>query len=667
MPLTFSPALGEQTVLKVAPKASDQFAAQTVLFKATFDSRESLLNHCADGIKVELWSDVPVFGRPSGEWGAVEFGSLEPETVLPEGAQIFSPGSVEERDSGAAQENSLYIPLRVPLHDHVGARFSFTYRLVHPSGHVQWLGEYGRNGELVVEQGLPGVDLREGWNITEDGTYRTHAFPGERVLGHLTDPNIWSSWSWKASSVPAFTQATEVDGAFALVLLPRPDTHAVNVPRPLVFVASHSTSLKITERGTIILNSSSPFARVSFSVLEHSKELLNGVAALSHGELLAFDRNSAVVASRLTDAGYPVHLLVLPMADDVTGRAVLPLRHDALPKEASEWDGLVLASPDVHYVKAVPQPIAEGELAWLGAASRHVIVAPYHAVVVDDSKVHVAILTSHEKLDVRVDRSVTHTLPTPPPSPPRSREPSPASSVSHPRTQPRNSPSSPAQPSTPRQKRVRPATPLPVRSTSSALIRRQPTSVIRRYIHMVLNVFVWFWSGFVRAVATRIVGESTTRRVTGFLGLALLKTAPPAVPRASAEDRPEVLDETDEEEDEDVQAEHAAHDADAATEVPAERIIESVPAIQVLSDASPKASPSVQTRQRVVLSAILPSQLPESPVVFLAGEPSIKEVRTTVDGKASPSPSITSLDSGDRLLRLMPVATGGQLEITLDL
>ncbi|KAJ3006525.1 hypothetical protein NUW54_g3902 [Trametes sanguinea] len=197
MRLTFSPALGEQTVLKVAPVASGRSATQSVLFKATFEDREAFLNAQVNGVKVEVWSNIPVAGRSSGEWGAFEFGELRRETV-PEGTPTFSvQDTVQEPEDD--EDDSLYVHVRAAFHEHINGRFSFTYRLVFPSGEIEWLGEFGRNGELVIERGLPGVDLREGWNISDDGTYRTHAFPGERVLGYLTDPKAWTCWSWRSS------------------------------------------------------------------------------------------------------------------------------------------------------------------------------------------------------------------------------------------------------------------------------------------------------------------------------------------------------------------------------------------------------------------------------------------------------------------------------------
>ena len=198
MQLTFTPALGEETVLKVAPVASGRPASQSVLFKVTFEDRDALLKARTDGVKVEVWSDIPVDGRSYGEWGALPFSELG-TTSVPQGAPSFSLTSDAKEGDDASQENSLYVHIRAPFHEHIGAHFHFTYRLVFPTGEIKWLGEFGRNGELVIEQGLPGVDLREGWNISDDGTYRTHAFPGDRVLGYLADPRAWSCWSWRSS------------------------------------------------------------------------------------------------------------------------------------------------------------------------------------------------------------------------------------------------------------------------------------------------------------------------------------------------------------------------------------------------------------------------------------------------------------------------------------
>ncbi|KAI0374441.1 hypothetical protein BV20DRAFT_1011471 [Pilatotrama ljubarskyi] len=672
MHLTFSPALGQETVLKVAPKASgsERPAAESVLFKATFDNRESLLEARADGIKVELWSDVPVGGRSYGEWGASRFGPLETESTPPQEVPTFSLGDASE-DDDLSSENSLYVRLRVPLHDHVGARFSFTYRLVYPSGEVRWLGEFGRNGELLVEQGLPGVDLREGWNISDDGTYRTHAFPGERVLGQLADPETWACWSWNPSSLPTYTGAREAREGLAMILSPQTYTRTVNVPRPLVFAASHSTKLKITAEGKIVLHSSSPFARVSFSVLEHSRELLDGVAALCHGEVLVFDDTSAVLSCRPADAEFPIHLVVLPMADQLGELALVPLTYRALPKEASGWDaGFVLSSPDMRVVKSVPASALQADpFALVGTSGYQLLLAPVHELSVDAGVMGAALLTPHKNLTLKIDRSVAQTLPTPPPSPPRSSAPMPASAAGEPRPSSSPSPKSSAPPWVSKGRRTE-VSQGRRRPASLALIPYQSPHLLRRYLHIILNIVFWFWSTFVRALAVRLVGESATRRISGLLGLALVKTAPPAPPRPTAGNRVKAHGERRTEIGEPV-AEDTASASDLLVAVPEEESRPDIvaPSPQNAQDA-PRETQDSQASQpspRIVLSAVVPSQCSEGPVVLLKGRNAIKDLRATVDGKPIPSQDAKTVTDETRLLMFDALEAGGELEISFGL
>ncbi|KAI0359125.1 hypothetical protein OH77DRAFT_1575685 [Trametes cingulata] len=668
MQLTFSPALGEQTVLKVAPKASgsQRPAAQSVLFRATFESRESLLKARADGIKVELWSDVPVEGRSWGEWGAAQFGPLESESTPNEEVPTFSLGDAAEADD-PVRENSLYVRLRVSLHDHVGARFSFTYRLVYPSGEVRWLGEFGRNGELAIERGLPGVDLREGWNISDDGTYRTHAFPGERVLGQLVDPEAWVCWSWNPHSLPTFTGAREASEGMAMVLSPRTYARDVNVPRPLVFVASHSTTLKISEQGKIVLHSSSPFARVSFSVLEHSRELLDGVAALCNGEVIAFDDDSAVLSCRRADAEHPIHLVVLPMSDHLGESAFIPLTSRALPKETSAWDGLVLSSPDMRVVKAVSAPKSDGKpLAFIGSSGFQLVVAPLHELTVDSGVIRAALLTPHKDLALKVDRSVAQTLPTPPPSPPRSSAPIPAAAESRRSSSPSPKVSTPPPLS---ERRKTGGSPTSRRPPSSALIRYQSPHLLRRYLHIILNIVFWFWNVFVRALAVRLFGESTTRRISGLLGLALVKTAPPASPRLTAGDRAKSSGGRSAEVHEAPAIHSPTPDVPVSATEKAEQPLVVAPSPQHALDV-PRETHDVRPSQsspRVVLSAVVPPHSSEGPILLLEGCDATKELRATVDGRNLSSQEATSVTDGIQLLRFDAPEAGGQLELSFGL
>ncbi|KAH9853125.1 hypothetical protein C2E23DRAFT_823358 [Lenzites betulinus] len=649
MPLTFSPALGEETILKVAPAASTRPAAQSILFRATFDSRAALLKAQADGVKVELWSDIPAGGRSLGEWGASRFGSIDPK-------------GVQSEDEGVEEDSSLYIHLRVPLDYHVGTRFSFTYRLVHPSGEVEWLGEFGRNGEIVVEQGLPGVDLREGWNIAEDGTYRTHAFPGERVLGHLTDPDAWVCWSWMAVSLPVFAQTPAGSEGLAMILSPKSYTREVNVPRPLVFVASHSTKLKITEEGRIVLHSSGPFARVSFSVLEHSRELLDGIAALGNGEVVTFDDVLAVISCRPPDAVLPIHLVVLPMVDSIGEHPTVPLQRHNLPKESAEWKGAVLSSTDSQTVEVLhSEHLSEDDcLVLIGSSGCELLVSPIQNISADGNTARLALLTPHRDVSIRADRPLSHSLLTPPPSPPSSHSPTPVvEEQPRPRTP---SPSPPPPTSAPAPRETPRRTPRSRRAASSALIPRRSPHVLRRYLHMLINVVFWFWSVFVRALAVRVVGEGVARRISGFIGLALVKTAPPTTPKAPPRDRVEERDLV-----EDTAAADSKSDSRDSAEVPVEVAVPevAVPTPQYAAEIQPKVMVT-DAASCMVFACTIPPQESEDVVVLLQTNVGAREPRVTLDGEPVSLSAARALKDGLSLFRIGGAVEGGQLEITFE-
>ena len=103
MHLTFSPALGQTTVFKVAPGSSfDAGQAPTIAFRASFGSREEYLQAQVDGVQVELWTDLPAQGRAPGEWGALQFGEKLGKGL--EGglgsAEAFELGMEEDADEG---------------------------------------------------------------------------------------------------------------------------------------------------------------------------------------------------------------------------------------------------------------------------------------------------------------------------------------------------------------------------------------------------------------------------------------------------------------------------------------------------------------------------------------------------------------------------------------
>lgn len=197
MQLTFSPALGRTTTVKVPPVSShvSDEDAQVIRFEAAFDSHESYLRAKSDGVKVELWTDLPLVphGGSRAGWAAVQFTDYEED----QDDDLFRTPVGQEGGDSSRQDNKLLLLLRLPLQDHVGSRFQFTYRLVYPSGHIYWMGSHDSNGTIVVEQGLPGLTLAKGWDVGEDGRYHLTSCPDGGSMYQLETPEAWTLWAWR--------------------------------------------------------------------------------------------------------------------------------------------------------------------------------------------------------------------------------------------------------------------------------------------------------------------------------------------------------------------------------------------------------------------------------------------------------------------------------------
>lgn len=204
MHVTFTPALGEVArLVTTGPFGVDgkTASAQDLVFKATFDSRESYDRAKRDGVRVEMWTDLPVLEQPDWEWAALAFEEPAKAGQVQSGRKVLSLVSPEVHPAIHGEENALYARLSVRLHEYTpGHQFSFTYRLVYPSGEIRWLGEYGHNGVLVVERGvIPaalGVHLNESWNVGSDGKAETQVVGVvEREVGRLSGELNWSTWA----------------------------------------------------------------------------------------------------------------------------------------------------------------------------------------------------------------------------------------------------------------------------------------------------------------------------------------------------------------------------------------------------------------------------------------------------------------------------------------
>lgn len=139
MSLSFSPSPSETTTVSVAP----QVATSELHFTATFASLHSYEEAIRDGVRVQLWCNA----HKEGKWEALTFEDLESADL---GVDSLA---LHHQAASTSTAKVLHLKISAPVTGRT--RFEFTHRLIYPSGHVKWLGEYRRNGVVAYERKDP--------------------------------------------------------------------------------------------------------------------------------------------------------------------------------------------------------------------------------------------------------------------------------------------------------------------------------------------------------------------------------------------------------------------------------------------------------------------------------------------------------------------------------
>ncbi|KAJ2988939.1 hypothetical protein NUW54_g8951 [Trametes sanguinea] len=178
---------------------------------------------------------------------------------------------------------------------------------------------------------------------------------------------------------------------------------------------------------------------------------------------------------------------------------------------------------------------------------------------------------------------------------------------------------------------------------------------------MILNVVFWFWSVFARAISVRLIGENSTRRISGLIGLALLKTSSPAVPKIPGADTGRI------DRDEPEVPRSAVSDSPLERPTRESEHGHAITASSKPSVPSPIQVSSDQMGTRIVINAVtLAASDREAPVLYLEGDTRMRIGEATVNQSPISPPSPTKLDDGAQLLRFEAATEGGDLEVTLE-
>ncbi|EMD41656.1 hypothetical protein CERSUDRAFT_110229 [Gelatoporia subvermispora B] len=552
MHLTFTPALCETKTVVVPPGAAG--SRTELLFRATFGSREALAQAQRDGVRVEMWTDLPVEGKLTGEWGAYPFDPIPP---VPSGCSAFSLIDPQEDPEAGLGENVVHCKFALDLSQTDRTRFALTYRLVYPSGDVKWLGPYGGDTAIQIERGLPGMTLYEGWNDLEDGAavFKSDAVQ-EKVAAKLHLEHKWSSWAIRENSWPSFSRTGETAAASTILLVPQVSASTVYLPPVLMLSGGPDTSVGIDSWGDIIVPSRGELTvRIVNQLYPHI--LQDTIASLGGGLHKVIHSHTAspyaIMASRAPGAIIPAALTFIPLRSSViptSEKITLSLSKAAsvLTRDDSRF-GVYHATTN-SFREVLPDPDGNFTLS-IGRNGGQVILAPMHRLppeTVAEDAWDICLLSPHTDatvttVELRAKPSPERVLPTPPPSPPRRVLPPPVEGFVE------NEMPATAE-STMRDETTQPSPSTVSKSTMTedqsnppqmALVKSRKSPLEEMSIAVLVSMLVWFWRMFIDYVLSLLFNVDNEFIIRGPL-VDAVRDQIPRVRAASVGDRTLVED-----------------------------------------------------------------------------------------------------------------------------
>ena len=170
--ISFKPPLGEAVDIISSPLSPGN-QPTSILFSAHL-SQGNYEKLVRDGGRVQLWSDIPRVGKVNnGAWGKMDFNEVRREVYPTELRRITLNSNAKEDAVVVVLSLLVSLPTPTPASDATKKRrFSFTYRIVYGSGGITWLGQFGKNGVVIVSRGaqpdsLYGLALSQGWSVNQ--------------------------------------------------------------------------------------------------------------------------------------------------------------------------------------------------------------------------------------------------------------------------------------------------------------------------------------------------------------------------------------------------------------------------------------------------------------------------------------------------------------------
>ncbi|KIP11445.1 hypothetical protein PHLGIDRAFT_10669 [Phlebiopsis gigantea 11061_1 CR5-6] len=413
MHLKFHPALGTPTTVHI-PEVGDAH----VRFIASFPSREAFVQARSEGVRVEMWTNLPV-GASNGDWYALPFvfpGAADAKRDLAgPSTLVLGPQNSEYKDT--ADGKDIYLDVVLPGFTR-DARFSFTYRLVRQWGAVEWLGAYKQDGEIVLERSEERFTLAEGCSLEDGLLVCGEDAPEDVPIAHLNENMEWVCWAldhdgWTTHSLKPYAPAST-----AIILVPRvTEGPLTSIPQPFLLSVGNTpdVAVSVSDEGTV-------FVRKASAVFVHDVRyaaIQTALSNISTVSLMAKDDGYVVLSSQRCDAELsPVSVSIIPTVCTAAYKSTQLTHEDLSSLHPSLGDSEVVLVDLSHPAFVTLSPSGEEASVEVGPYGGQFVVAPLH--VLEDSEEEVpwklTLLSPSSSAHIQVD--VARVLPTPPPSPP---------------------------------------------------------------------------------------------------------------------------------------------------------------------------------------------------------------------------------------------------------
>ncbi|KIY43970.1 hypothetical protein FISHEDRAFT_62189 [Fistulina hepatica ATCC 64428] len=333
--------------------------------------------------RVQIWSNF----RAPGSWSELDFQyPKEMPTTSFDCMNLCGPTGLK------AAHETLEAYVTVP---HGRKYFSLTYRIVHASGDIEWLGAFGNNCSVTIERCPEGYISLEGDWVADANLSKTRQIIGEFSALKIAQINNPATF---------IVQTVEADSdrpSSAILLVPRISAHTILVPPTYIIAAGIGTAISVSPTGAVHLSGrdaevtirSFPAARTPDPYL---LDAAGDFVAAGYRALAADPDGTLVVASPM-DA-MPVRAFVLPPLPAKSVHASL-VSLDADTLADMLWglmDGpsaCMLYAPVTRVARVYPNPVRN--------TTYHLLVPPEGGVLMAaqscqfEPKAFISIITTH--------------------------------------------------------------------------------------------------------------------------------------------------------------------------------------------------------------------------------------------------------------------------------